>query len=140
MNNNSLVELLIRQTPPAPQGLILMEKLSNKAKAIIAELGNFAPVEDSSKPLIKGLTQNGIVCYDSGDLRGFANSFLEIANWLDERAGKEDKTPDKACSCTKNQRADYQSISRPHKHQSKRLRLLRKWRACARYNNNQITL
>lgn len=71
-----------------------MEKLSNKAKAIMAELGNFAPVEDSSKPLIKGLTPNGIVCYDSGDLRGFANSFLEIANWLDERTGKEDKTPD----------------------------------------------
>lgn len=69
-----------------------MKKLSDTTKAAMSEILNFVPVEDKSKPLIRVLTPNGIVCYDSGDLRNFACAFLEMAEWLDFRAGLETKT------------------------------------------------
>lgn len=64
--------------------------VSQKARDVMKEFGNFSPTVHAANKEVKGYThddEGGGKCYwSSDDLRGIAAACIEVANWLDKRA------------------------------------------------------
>lgn len=62
------------------------EDLSEYTRVTMEELGDFGPTVNVKNCEIKGYMQDGKVYWNSVDLRAIANSCIEVADWLDNRA------------------------------------------------------
>lgn len=67
------------------------ESVSPKARAWMADLGNFSPTVRAANREVKGriADENGELCktyFTADDLRSLAVACIEVANWLDKRA------------------------------------------------------
>lgn len=66
--------------------------ISESAKAWMKLLGNFGPTVRAESREMKGMTVDECgdhvkTYYDSGELRELAKACIEVADWLDRRAG-----------------------------------------------------
>lgn len=63
--------------------------VSEKARKVMRELGNFSPTARESDAQVKGWgideEGTGKVYWDSADLRNIAAACAEVADWLDKR-------------------------------------------------------
>lgn len=70
------------------------QDISEEARETMKFLGNFSPTVHAKNKEVKGymLDDDGgcKVYLSSDDLREFAESFIEVANWLDKRAENEE--------------------------------------------------
>lgn len=71
--------------------IIRWEDLSEQARSVMIELGNFGPTINVSDRLVKGCTLDEDMeivrtYYDSNYLRVIAEACLEVSDWLDKRA------------------------------------------------------
>lgn len=70
------------------------EDVSKEARETMTELGGFSPTCHSKNKEVKGYMvdrdgEGGKAYWDSGDLRTMAKHFVEVADWLDNRARSE---------------------------------------------------
>lgn len=69
------------------------DDLSESARKVMRELGNFSPTFHQSEKLVKGYTLDdegdpGKRYYSSAYLRQIAEACVEVADWLDSRAAQ----------------------------------------------------
>lgn len=66
------------------------EEVSESARQVMKEMGNFSPTVNAEHKMVKGCTDDGDGTWstylDSTDLRNIAEGCKEVADWLDARA------------------------------------------------------
>lgn len=68
--------------------------ISDNAKGVMQELGNFSPTVNPANVEVKGYLHcdygdDGRTYWSSDDLRNIANGCIEVADWLDARAAAQ---------------------------------------------------
>lgn len=70
------------------------EDVSEAARNVMKDMGNFSPTVNASQKMVKGYMndEDGVCkCYfDSNDLRSIAAGCTEVADWLDKRAAAQE--------------------------------------------------